>query len=272
MKFIFEKTRNIHRTIRLLSILIILNVVGATGLIAKIKPTEIPIKEAIDKGMLKVKISGSYDPRVFYEILDRGNGMHYGKCMAIRLMSNLDSMVLLKLNAGTILVPTDDSVQKMLVTHDVLFPLYPRKSYWTSFYAMCSQIHNRTPTIFEAFSFGETADTNLVKLARYCEQSFNQNMPGQHAVWAYTDTVCFETLRKYGADSNSLKKSIEILNAVKMITPLNNSVNHEVNQNPIATITLNSYIVYGGIGAISILTFTTFIFLRMSNKNKKTAV
>jgi len=256
---------------RLLLLLIVLNAMGVNEVKAKIKPTEIPIKEAIDKGMLKVKISGSYDPRVFYEIFDRGNGMHYGKCMAIRLMSNIDSMVLLKLNAGTLLIPNDDSVQKMLVTHDVLFPLYPRKSYWTSFYAMCSQIHNRTPTIFEGFNIGDMADSNLVKLAGYCEQSFNQNMPGQHAVWAYTDTVSFETLTEYGADSNSIKKSIEILNAVNIVTPLNNSAKFEIKRNPVATITLSSYIVYGGLVAIVILTFTTFVFSRRSSKKQKMA-
>ena len=34
------------------------------------KPTEFSINEAIDKGMLELKISGAYDPRIFYEVVD----------------------------------------------------------------------------------------------------------------------------------------------------------------------------------------------------------
>ena len=42
------------------------------------KPTEFSINEAIDKGMLELKISGAYDPRIFYEVVDK-DGVHYGK-------------------------------------------------------------------------------------------------------------------------------------------------------------------------------------------------
>lgn len=42
------------------------------------KPTELSIIEAIDKGMLELKISGAYDPRIFYEVVDK-DGVHYGR-------------------------------------------------------------------------------------------------------------------------------------------------------------------------------------------------
>ena len=48
-------------------------------------PVVIPIKEAIDKGMVKIRMNGSYTSYFVYEILDVGEGMHYGKCMAIEL-------------------------------------------------------------------------------------------------------------------------------------------------------------------------------------------
>ena len=34
-------------------------------------PPVIPIKEAISKGMLQLKISGAADPRLYYEVVDR---------------------------------------------------------------------------------------------------------------------------------------------------------------------------------------------------------
>lgn len=35
------------------------------------KPTVLPINEAIDKGLLELKITGASDPRIFHEVVDR---------------------------------------------------------------------------------------------------------------------------------------------------------------------------------------------------------
>lgn len=123
------------------------------------------------------------------------------------------------------------------------------------------------------FTIGEMADTNLIKLSKYLQVSYNQNMIGQHAVWAYTDKANFDTLKKYGADTNSVKRTIEILNAVNIITPLNNTfTNPEQKQNPIPTMTLNSYIVYGGMGLIGFLSLVTITALIRRKKNNEMAV
>lgn len=239
-------------------ILIILNAASASDTDSHRQPTEIPIKEAIAKGLATIQIRGAYGAGLFYEILDQSDGLHYGKCIAFQMRSNVDSIVLLKLDAGTLLIPTNDSVQKMLVTHDVLFPLVPGGPYWTRIYAMCSQLQKEAPETKNVFSIGEKGDTNLVKLAQYLELSYNQNMAGQHAVWAYTDCAGTDVLGHYGADSNSLKRSIEILNAVNIITPLNKPLaKSEVEQKPATTITLNSYIIYTGAWLILLLSLTT---------------
>ena len=156
-------------------------------------PAIFPIKAAIERKMLEIRISGSYDPHFCYEVADK-EGVHYGKCMDAILISKLDSTVLIKLECGTLLIPDDDSVQKMLVTKEILFPLFPHNVYRTRFYAMCSQIHNHAPYILSTFKVGNLADTSLVKLAKYIEASYNQNMIGQHAIWAYTDKPTFEEL------------------------------------------------------------------------------
>ena len=253
-----------------LAVFIVLNSVYANDTTGNKLPTIIPIKEAIGKGLVNIRINGAYTSYFIYEILDRGEGMHYGKCMAINLGSKLDSMVLLELESGTLLIPKDDSVQKMLVTHKVLLPLYPHKQYWTTFYAMCTQIYYHPPLGSKEFNIGGMADTNLVKLSKYLELSYNQNMIGQHAVWAYTDKVGFDTLRRYGADTNSIKRTIEILDAVNIVTPLNSEFpKPDIKQSPVPTMTLNSYVVYGGIGLIGVLSLATVVLLMRKNKSKK---
>ena len=231
------------------------------------KPTVIPIKEAIDKGILELKVSGASDPRIFYEILDM-DGVHYGKCMAIILQSKIDSVVLLKIDCGLLLIPTDDSVQKMIVTHNAELPLYPNTTYATRFYAMCSEIHKRSPNVVTTYRFGEMADSGLIKLAKYIEKSHMQNMVGQHAVWAYTDQAKFDDLKKYGADSNTIFITKEILNAVNLETALNKKP--ENIEEKITTFTINRYYDYGGLGLILILTITTITLIIV--RKKKTTI
>ena len=58
------------------------------------KPTEFSINEAIDKGMLELKISGAYDPRIFYEVVDK-DGVHYGKIDSSKVNFPNDNLFLL---------------------------------------------------------------------------------------------------------------------------------------------------------------------------------
>ncbi len=231
------------------------------------KPAVIPINEAIDKGMLELKITGASDPRLFYEVIDHV-GVYYGKCMVIILKSKVDSIVLLELDCGTLLVPSDDSVQTMIVTHDAEFALYPNTTYATHFYAMCTQFHDEIPMVETTFRIGEKADSNLVKLTKYIEKSLMQNMVGQHAVWAVTDQVTFKDLEKYGADSISIELTKGILDSVNIDTKLNpiEIWNAEKESNS-SLIAINRYYVYGGIGLLFLLTITTITLSITKKKN-----
>jgi hypothetical protein len=223
------------------------------------KPTELSINEAIDKGMLELKISGAYDPRIFYEVVDK-DGVHYGKCMAIILKSKIDSVVLLRLDCGTQLIPVDTSVQTMIVTQKAVFPLYPNETYATRFYAMCGQLHDAAPYIETTFRVGELADTGLVKLAKYLGDNYIQNMIGQHAMWAFTDEADFEELKKYGADSISIAKTKEILRNLDLETKLtSNLVATKIDETD--EISINRYYVFAGAGLLLALTTTTIILL-----------
>lgn len=250
---------------KILICLLLISTIKAQDSLANKKPSVIPINEAIDKGMLELKICGAYDPRFFYEVLDR-EGVHYGKCMAIVLKSNIDSFVLLKLDCGTMLIPTDSSVQEMLVTHNAEFPLYPGQTYSTRFYAMCAQLHNLAPNVETTFRIGEMADSSLLKLANYLDANYIQNMLGQHALWAVTDQADFEVLKKYDADSVSILKTKEILSALNIKTKLTGNYEESKKSNEIK---VNRYFYFSGLGLLLILTLTTIvlIFTRKRNDN-----
>lgn len=232
------------------------------------KPTELSINEAIDKGMLELKISGAYDPRIFYEVVDK-DGVHYGKCMAIILKSKIDSVVLLRLECGTQLIPVDSSVQTMIVTQKAVFPLYPNETYATRFYAMCGQLHDAAPNIETIFRIGELADTGLLKLANYLGENYIQNMLGQHAMWAFTDEADFEELIKYGADSLSIDKTKEILRELDLETKLTPKI-PSTQFDDKNEISINRYYVFVGAGLLLLLTTTTIILIFRRRKKDDT--
>lgn len=229
------------------------------------KPTVLAINEAIKKGLLELKISGASDPRIFEEVVDR-DGVHFGKCMAIILKSKIDSLVLLRIDCGTELIPFDTSFQTMIVTKTVELPLYPNQTYATRFYAMCGQIHDGAPYIESTYKVGELSDSNTVKLAKYFEKNFIQNMIGQHALWAYTDEADFKELEKYGADSLTIDLSKNILNELSIKTTLNNEKQTK-EVLPDNTIKVSKILIYCTVGLVLLLLITSIILLFKRKKN-----
>jgi hypothetical protein len=231
------------------------------------KPPVLPINEAIDKGLLELQLLGASDPRIFHELVD-GDGVHFGKCMAIILKSNIDSLVLLKIDCGTELIPFDTTFQTMIVTKTVELPLYPNQTYATRFYAMCGQIHDDPPYVKSTFKVGELSDSNTVRLAQYFEKNFIQNMIGQHALWAYRDEADVKELEKYGADSLTLILTINILNDLSIQTTLNTKKQKE-EVLPDNAIEVNQFLIFGS-GGLFLLLLTTIIYLLVRRRNDGT--
>jgi hypothetical protein len=229
------------------------------------KITVIPLQEAIEKKMLELKIFGAYDPEIFHEVIDR-DGAHFGKCMAIFLKSNIDSLVLLKMDSGTELLPFDSLFQTMIVTKSVELPLYPGREYTTHFYAMCGQLHDAPPYLEATYQLGALSDSNTVKLAQYFDKNYIQGMIGQHALWAYTDKADFKELTNYGADSLSIALTAAILNDLSIETKLNPK-KPKLEAPPVETIQVTKLMVYGII-ALLLLLLTTSVYLIMKQQKK----
>jgi hypothetical protein len=238
----------------------------AQNLMRNVQPTEINIKDAIQQRLVELEIRGAYGFDRTEEIIDM-DGVHYGKCMSITLQSGVDSMLFLRLDCGTQLIPDDSAVQTMIVTKTAVFPLQPNYPLVTRFYAMCGQIHDAPPTMVTKFTIGELADTGLVKLAKYLDANYIQNVIGQHAVWAYTDQADITELQSYGAESLSLARTKDILDAVGLETRLNAKAPAKpVIVEDSGLITLNRFYVFAGAGLILVLLTTTIVLIYRSRK------
>jgi hypothetical protein len=232
------------------------------------RPPVIPLREALDKKMVDITIMGAYDAALFYEVIDR-DGLHYGKCMTFIISSTTDSTVMLELECGTELIPDDSLFQTMIVTKTVLFPLGPGARYPVKIYAMCGQMHEMPPVVQSFYSVGQLSDSNTVTLARYFEKNYIQNMIGQYALWAYTDSAGPEELITYGADSSSLEMVREILNQASVVTTLNPpTAVVEEKVKPDNSIPVNKYVLFAGGGTGIILISSLCILLFRKSKRK----
>jgi hypothetical protein len=229
-------------------------------------PTSISLTDAIEKKILEFQISGFAGSSMISDEID-GDGLHFGKCMAIRVLSKIDSLVVIRIESGTELIPFDSSFQTMIVTKTIEFPMYPRTGYTSRFYAMCGQIHDSAPYIESLYTIGELSDNTTVKIAKYFEKNYIQNIAGQHALWAYRDKVGEKELKKYGADNASLSLTKKILNELKINTKLND-------EKPVLkvkddnTIQIRKIVFYCLIGLSSFLLIATVYLLFEVKKNK----
>ncbi len=169
------------------------------------KYTIISLKQAIEEHKVKTHITGSYNTRKYLQPSD-GDGLHYGKCMDVFLESEIDTFVILKLDAGYSLIPDDSSYQTMFVTKTIEVPLYPRATVPYNIYAMCGEIHDKAPYSGIKYSLGTMVDTNLLFTIKLIEREYLQNMIGQHLLWSVANQASKDELIKYGADSVSLAK------------------------------------------------------------------
>jgi hypothetical protein len=127
---------------------------------------------------------------------------------------------------------------------------------------MCGQLHDDPPYIESIYKVGELADSNTVKLAKYFEINFIQNMIGQHALWAYTDKAELNELEKYGADSLTIVLTKNILNNLSIKTNLN-TLKQTVIAMPDNTIKVSKIIIYCVAGLLLILLIAIiFLFFR----------
>lgn len=249
------------------------------------KPTVISLKEAIRKKMLKLRITGSYNLMNNAEKSDNDNTF-YGKCMIMTLESNIDSVVQLTLDCGTQLIPEDTTVQTMIVTHKILFQLFPNDKYTTRFYAMCGQMHDFAPVMQTTFTVGELADSSIVKLSCYLGENYIQNLIGQHAMWALTDQAEIDELIRYGADSISVEKTRQILYELDLKTKLTPVIAQSTQVSIQKTEVVNPIIeepakvetyeisnrtdyIYAGVGSLLVVTGSLVVFLIRRKKNKE---
>ncbi len=115
------------------------------------------------------------------------NNSYYGPCMDLALRNFSGRKLSLSLESGSFLQPADTSEQRMMVTLDQLISLDPGSNRRLKVYAMCTQMHHRSPGRESLLSMTKLAEGNLLELARFISKNRLQDDAAQQAVWVLTD-------------------------------------------------------------------------------------
>lgn len=144
--------------------------------------TEISLADAIKKGQVKVSIKGSPPDSIKNQI-----SSYYGPCLLLNIQSTSKTMLNLRIESGRFLETADSSEQRMVITQDELIVLKPSGKKSINLFAMCTQMHERSPGKESLLAMGPMAEGNLLELTQFIYKNKFQSLAGQEAVWVVTD-------------------------------------------------------------------------------------
>jgi len=159
---------------------------------------------AKQSGKLFLSIRGAYNPNKPKPLVSP----NMGECIDFRMKNNTDSVLYVKMPAGTILISQDSSVQDMIVTKAIVYILQPKQKMRKLLFALCGELHRNAPDIYVNYEVGQMADPPMVRLAQVIEATGAQNKAGQYAVWALSDQA---TIKDLGEDREVLAQSQALL-------------------------------------------------------------
>jgi len=115
------------------------------------------------------------------------NPSFYKQCVTLVATNTSSVPATILLPAGTFLQPTDESVQRFMITKSENIFVKPKSTVKQHIFAMCTEAHDGGPGPKTVFTLGTSAPPNWVKLAALIEEKNYQNTAAQHAVWALSD-------------------------------------------------------------------------------------
>ena len=142
---------------------------------------KLSLSDAKDKGLIKIQISGNNKDSSRYR------SGYYGPCLLLMLESTSRNTLNLELENGRFLETADSNEQRMIVTQQELITLLPGKKKEIPVFAMCTEMHDRSPGPETLLALGPMADGKLLELTQFIGKNRFQSLTGQEALWVLTD-------------------------------------------------------------------------------------
>lgn len=141
------------------------------------------LNDAIKKNLVTVQFKGAKADTSF-----KGEvSSHYGPCIAMEIASNSTDALNLELEYGYQLLPSDTSVQNMMVTQNLMVNLAPKQKKNYRLYAMCIEASDGSPKEDMKFVLLKRSTGNLLGIAEFLNKKKYQGNAAQDAVWCISD-------------------------------------------------------------------------------------
>lgn len=134
---------------------------------------KVTITDAVNKGMVKVKLSGK--------------GGHSGNCLTLDIQNLKQSEMQIAFDAGRRFNSNNDEEQDLLMVRDQVITLKAGEKKKVDLSGFCCQLSNHSPSNGSGFSLGKPAEDKLLKLARFISSKAIPDHIVQEAVWCISD-------------------------------------------------------------------------------------
>jgi hypothetical protein len=125
--------------------------------------------------------------------------VHYTQPVVAEIYNESDTEKEFNISSGTLLEPSDENCQTLVVTNSVKGKVAPKKLIKVNVNAMCTQNSKSGGYMGLKYKSKEPADSILTSLAKFIEAKKYFSSEGQLAVWAWTNKSGIENI--YGADT-----------------------------------------------------------------------
>jgi hypothetical protein len=141
-----------------------------------------PIREALDQKLISVDLTGT------------GN-LFFRDAVAYNVENVGAKRLTLCFPAGTLLMPDDPGLQRLVLGETVIFSLDPGEVKQGTLFVFCTQSSKEAPPSGAMYTVGAEAEPDLLRLAQVIDQRSGKGRLGaQLAVWAVSDGLTLDDL------------------------------------------------------------------------------
>ena len=146
------------------------------------------LTEAIKQNLISISIKGADKKSANYK------SGHWGECIEFSITNKTKKQLSITLEPGLFLNSDDTTIQRMMLIDNSMFILAATTTKIKNIYAVCSQMHYRSPSENIAFNIKGKAEGDLLELAKIITKHKIYNYTSQNAVWVLTDNNSIESV------------------------------------------------------------------------------
>ncbi len=125
--------------------------------------------------------------------------VHYSQPVIAEIYNVTDSEKDYNILSGTLLQPSDENCQKLIVTNSLKGKIGPKKSIKLNVNAMCIENNKSSGRKELSYQIIPNNDSVLIALAKFIESKKYFNSEAQNTIWAWTNKTGIEDI--YGEDT-----------------------------------------------------------------------